>query len=71
MFQAHRERYLTQLAREDTAAIVPTGGLKIRNHDSEYRSVPGATSTISPGSASPTRCSCSSPGTARRAASSS
>ena len=37
MFQAHRERFLARLAGEQAAAIVPTGALKIRNHDSEYR----------------------------------
>src|SRR6185369_12509458 len=37
MFQSHRERFLAQLEREQAAAIVPTGALKIRNHDSEYR----------------------------------
>jgi len=37
MFQAHRERFLARLAAEQAAAIVPTGAVKIRNHDSEYR----------------------------------
>jgi len=37
MFQAHRERFLARLAAEQAAAIVPTGAIKIRNHDSEYR----------------------------------
>ena len=37
MFQEHRKRFLAQLAREDAAAIVPTGAVKLRNHDSEYR----------------------------------
>src|SRR5262245_8581102 len=37
MFREHRERFLRQLEREGAAAVVPTGALKIRNHDSEYR----------------------------------
>ena len=37
MHRDHRERFLALLARENAAAIVPTGALKIRNHDSEYR----------------------------------
>lgn len=37
MFQEHRARFLARLAAENAAAIVPAGGLKIRNHDSEYR----------------------------------
>ena len=37
MFQEHRARFLARLERENAAAIVPTGRLKIRNHDSEYR----------------------------------
>ena len=37
MFQAHRERFRARLAGERAAAIVPTGKIKIRNHDSEYR----------------------------------
>ncbi len=37
MFQEHRKRFLAQLAREEAAAIVPTGAVKLRNHDSEYR----------------------------------
>jgi Xaa-Pro aminopeptidase len=37
MFQAHRERFLSLLAAENAAAIVPAGAPKIRNHDSEYR----------------------------------
>ena len=37
MFREHRERFLEVLEREGAAAIVPTGALKIRNHDSEYR----------------------------------
>jgi Xaa-Pro aminopeptidase len=37
MFRDHRERFLSILARENAAAIVPTGTLRLRNHDSEYR----------------------------------
>ena len=37
MFREHRERFLAWLGAENAAAIVPTGALKIRNHDSEYR----------------------------------
>jgi Xaa-Pro aminopeptidase len=37
MFREHRERFLALLAREGAAAVVPTGALKIRNHDTEYR----------------------------------
>lgn len=37
MFHEHRMRFLAQLAREEAAAIIPTGAVKLRNHDSEYR----------------------------------
>jgi Xaa-Pro aminopeptidase len=37
MFQEHRKRFLALLAREEAAAIIPTGAVKLRNHDSEYR----------------------------------
>jgi len=37
MFREHRERFLSYLAREGAAAFVPTGALRIRNHDSEHR----------------------------------
>ena len=37
MFREHRARFLERLAAANAAAIVPAGGLKIRNHDSEYR----------------------------------
>jgi len=33
----HRRRFLERLAAENAAAIVPTGALKLRNHDSEHR----------------------------------
>lgn len=37
MFQQHRARFLAVLEREGAAALVPTGAVRIRSHDSEYR----------------------------------
>jgi len=37
MFREHRERFLARLEAEGAAAVIPTGSLRIRNHDSEYR----------------------------------
>lgn len=37
MYQNHRARYLELLAQEGAAALIPTGSLKTRNHDCEYR----------------------------------
>jgi Xaa-Pro aminopeptidase len=37
MFREHRERFLELLALRRTAAVIPTGAPRIRNHDSEYR----------------------------------
>jgi len=42
MFRAHRERFLTRLASEHACALVPTGPLRIRNHDSEHRFRPAS-----------------------------
>lgn len=42
MFLEHRERFLARLERERAAAVIPTGALRIRNHDSEYRFRPAS-----------------------------
>lgn len=42
MYREHRERFLRRLEAEHACALVPTGPLRIRNHDSEHRFRPAS-----------------------------
>jgi len=42
MFRDHRARFLGRLEAENACALVPTGPLRIRNHDSEHRFRPAS-----------------------------
>lgn len=42
MYREHRERFLRRLEAERACALIPTGPLRLRNHDSEHRFRPAS-----------------------------